>query len=297
MEFNDLLTHYTNDDISYANNVSLSSETVKKEAETSTHSKSQEQEKVGGIIYWAPLLHFYQPPTQYHWILKKVCDESYRPLVNLFHELPQAKATVNICAALTELLNQHGMTDVIDGLRELAEKGQVEFTGSAKYHPVLPLIPQDERLRQIMLNYETNRQFFGESYSPQGFFPPEMCYSQDIVKPILDTGHRWLIVSGIACPTAWPTDVIHEISSDSQKLAVFFRDDIISNEISFRKLDAAGFLDRIRQLRSDHENIYVITAMDAETFGHHIKNWEKLFLEEVYETIKPKEAIKLGVRQ
>jgi hypothetical protein len=32
---------------------------------------------------------------------------------------------------------------------------------------------------------------------------------------------------------------------------------------------------------------YVVTAMDAETFGHHIENWDRLFLAEVYESILP----------
>ncbi len=205
--------------------------------------------------------------------------------------------TVNICGALTELLYEHGMSDVIDGMRQLAQKGQVEFTGSAKYHPILPLIPQSERLRQIILNHQMNRQFFGESYLPQGFFPPEMGYSRDIIKPVIDTGHKWLILSGVACPTSWPTDTIHETAVDAQRLNVFFRDDVVSNDISFRKVSAAGFLDRLRQLLGTRKKIYVITAMDAETFGHHIKDWEKLFLEEVYQTVKPVTAIDRGVKR
>jgi 4-alpha-glucanotransferase len=249
------------------------------------------------MIYWAPLLHFYQPSTQVHWVLRKVCNESYRPLVKLFHELPNAKVTVNINASLTELFDEHGMSDVIDGLRDLAEMGRLEFTGSGKYHPVLPLMSQDEMMRQIELNYHTNRQLFGNSYSPQGFFPPEMCYSRDIVKPVLDAGHKWVILSGVACPVEWPNDVIHGISLGRQKLVVFFRDDIVSNKISFRSVDAAGFLDQLRQLRGEHKDIYVVTAMDAETFGHHIKNWEKLFLKEVYEAIEPIEAVSRGVKQ
>src|SRR4030042_338385 len=99
------------------------------------------------MIYWAPILHFYQPPTQFHRVLRRVCNESYRPLVSLFHQQINARVTVNINAVLTEMLDEHGMSDVIDGLRELSELGRLEFVGSAKYHPILPLIPQDERLR------------------------------------------------------------------------------------------------------------------------------------------------------
>jgi alpha-amylase/alpha-mannosidase (GH57 family) len=250
------------------------------------------------VIYWAPLLHFYQPPTQIYWVLKKVCDESYRPLVEMFRNLPYARVTVNISAALTELLDEHGMADVIEGLRDLAASGHLEFTDSAKYHPILPLIPSQEIKRQIVLNHQANHMYFGDAYSPQGFFSPEMCYSRDIVKPILDSGHRWLILSGIACPATWPTDAIYEISSNGNKMAVFFRDDILSNKISFRQLDAASFLDHLRQLRSSRQkDIYVITAMDAETFGHHIKSWEKIFLEEVYEALMPEEPVNHGVKQ
>ncbi|MEW6033301.1 MAG: hypothetical protein AB1603_00425 [Chloroflexota bacterium] len=242
------------------------------------------------MIYWAPLLHFYQPPTQLHWVLRKVCDESYRPLLKVLQQRSHAEVTVNINAVLTEMLAEHGMSDVIAGLRGLAETGRLEFTGSAKYHAILPLTSQQEMLRQIVHNHQANRRFFGEVYSPQGFFPPEMCYGRNILKPVMDTGHRWLILSGVACPTAWPTDVIYQVSSNGQGLAVFFRDDILSNRISFRQTDARGFIDQIRSLVHNNgrgRNSYVVTAMDAETFGHHIRNWEELFLSEVYQALNP----------
>lgn len=65
-----------------------------------------------------------------------------------------------------------------------------------------------------------------------------MCQPREIVKPIFETGHSWLIRGGLARPTAWPTGGIHEISADGQMLAMFFRDDILSNKIFFRQLDA-----------------------------------------------------------
>jgi len=249
------------------------------------------------MIYWAPLLHFYQPPTQLHWVLRKVCEESYRPLVALFRSFRNARVTVNMSAALTEMLAEHGMSDVVDGLRGLAGEGRLEFTGSAKYHPILPLIPREEIKRQVMLNSQANSSAFGSSYNPAGFFSPEMCYSSDIVEPIVDTGHNWILLSGLACPTDWPNNVIHHISSGEQQLKVFFRDDILSNKISFCQLNAPGFLNHLRQLRGSARDIYVITAMDAETFGHHIRSWENLFLGEVYDALEPAGLLIQGVRQ
>jgi alpha-amylase/alpha-mannosidase (GH57 family) len=240
------------------------------------------------VLYWAQLLHSYQPPTQLHGVLAKVYEESYLPLLEVFEKHPHAKVTVNINASLTELLAQHGYWRFIEGLRNLAERGQIEFTGSGKYHPILPLIPHREMERQISQNRKANRYFFGPSYRPQGFFPPEMCYSRDIVEPIASTGHRWIILSGVACPVQWPLDVIHEIASDDDRLAVFFRDDILSNKIAFQTLGPQGFLDHLEKSRRGREDTYIITAMDSETFGHHLRDWETLFLAEVYEELVPR---------
>lgn len=239
------------------------------------------------MIYWAPLLHFYQPPTQTPDILMKVSNESYRPILAVFNEFPYAKATFNINAVLTEMLGLYGYTDVIEGMQRLGQRGQVEFTGSGKYHPILPLIQRDEIKRQIRLNQNTNRQYLGDAYQPRGFFPPEMCYSNDIVKPIAESRHEWIIASGIACPVDWPMDVIHTIDYPDVEMAIIFRDDILSNKISFKDLDGKGFIEHLKQLRKTDGDVYVVTAMDAETFGHHIQHWDKLFLSQVYETLVP----------
>ncbi len=253
-------------------------------------------------VYWAPFLHFYQPPTQFHAVLRKICDESYRPLVRLFQEHRDARVTINLSGVLTEMLNDHGAADVVSGFRELAENQQLEFCESSKYHAILPLIPEKEIFRQIRLNHETNKRFFGESYRPQGFFLPEMCYSEKVNQPLTESGYRWILLGGVACSGPWPQSFVYRIRNTS--LLVFFRDDILSNKISFKGISSQGFLQHLKALaeytsreknadagKAEREtNIYVVTAMDGETFGHHIQNWEKLFLEEVYEGIRTSES-------
>jgi alpha-amylase/alpha-mannosidase (GH57 family) len=248
------------------------------------------------MIYWAQLLHFYQPPTQVPSMLKKICDESYRPLLQVFEEYPNARVTINFNGVLTDMLIDCGHKDVIDGLRSLAENGQLEFTGTGKYHPILPLIPKEEVKRQIDLNTQTNRRSFGKAYAPQGFFPPEMCYSQDLLQPIIKSGYRWIILSGIACPADWPMNVIYKAEQEGQNLVLFFRDDVLSNRISFQDLEAKEFIAHLEQCQGKCENTYVVTAMDAETYGHHIQGWERAFLAKVYEELgspaEPLEEIK-----
>lgn len=237
------------------------------------------------MIYWAPFLHFYQPPTQQHAVLKKIGNESYRPLFKMLSEHPNSKLTINICAVLTEALSEHGASDILADIKRLAAKGQIEFVDSAAYHAILPLIPKEEMARQVELNNRINSKFFEDTYKIRGFFPPEMCYSSEVGSFLSSIGYEWVILSGIACSQSWPLDEIYNASFPKSTLSVFYRDDIISNRISFRAVDSATFLQDLAGLARGRKDIYVITAMDAETFGHHIKNWEKIFLGQAFDLV------------
>ena len=95
-------------------------------------------------VYFAFLWHIYQPPVQSHEVIKQIVNESYRPLIQVLKNHPNARVSLNINGSLTEQLNEYGYDDVLAGLCELGSNGQMDFTGSAKYHPILPLLPEPE---------------------------------------------------------------------------------------------------------------------------------------------------------
>lgn len=231
------------------------------------------------------LLHFYQPPSQTPDVLARIVDESYRPVLRAFRVRSGLRASLNINAVTTEMLIDHGYSDVVQGIRELAESGQIELTGSGKYHPILPLIPPEEASRQIAINAESHARLFGDAYQPRGFFPPEMAFAPPIAPSIAASGHQWMLLSGIASTAAsWPLERVHRVEKE-RSLAVLFRDDILSNIISFRSTDVPDFIGKLRALTSSRAPRYVVIAMDGETYGHHIPGWEEEFLGRLYDAI------------
>jgi len=230
-------------------------------------------------MIWANFLHIYQPPTQKPFWVKKVADESYRKILTELKKAPQAKVTLNINAALSELLVKNGRSDVIDDINLLVKKSQVELTGSAKYHPLLPKIPEKETIRQIKLNDETNKKFFGNLYKPKGFFPPEMGYSNEVAKVVKKLGFEWIIVDELSFPKEKGNvdySKIYEVENCGIK--IYFRErrmsyKILSGQMGTGQLLIDSLSDRL------NKNEYLLTAMDGETFGHHRPGMEHLLFE------------------
>lgn len=239
-------------------------------------------------MYWANFLHIYQPPTQKKKWVVKIAEESYRKLTHGLLLHPTAKMTLNVNAVLLELLDQYDCDDVISDLRTLGERGQIEFTASAKYHPFLPLMPEREIRRQIALNTETCTRYLGDAYQPKGFFSPEMAYARRVADIVSSLGYQWMILDELAFQHTLghlsPTTVYVINGLDS--FFVFFRDRatslrILSADIHLGVLSgvlSSSMLVNVLGKRLSSAE-YLLTAMDGETFGHHRPGLEKLLFD------------------
>ena len=231
---------------------------------------------------WANFLHIYQPPTQFPHILRQITEQSYFELTSLLRSTPEAKLTLNLNGSLTDLLQSNGLGLLLEQLKELVAEGKIELTGSAKYHPILPKLPKEEVKRQIELNNETNRKYFGSLWHPQGFFAPEMAYSRDVAEVVTQAGFKWMILSEYAFPPAIDVkpDNSFIYSHKGLPLKVFFRQHQPTMDLAFGQIWTEG--DFIKGVQDNVKaNEYLLTAMDGETFGHHRPGLEKV-LAEIY---------------
>ena len=149
-------------------------------------------------MYWANLLHIYQPPGQKKEIIDQVVKESYNRILAILQSNPKIRISLNVCASLTEQLVEYGYQDFLDQIKELVKKKQIELVSSAAYHPILPLLPKIEVNRQIKLNEDINQKYFGEAWQPKGFFLPELAYDKKTALIIQDLGYKWIILDEIA---------------------------------------------------------------------------------------------------
>jgi len=209
-------------------------------------------------LTWVNFLHIYQPPNQFPEILDNVVKDSYIPLINLAKKYKRFYFTLNINASLTEQLAGRGYGKIISELKKLAERRQIEFTGSAAFHPILPLLPDNEVIHQIEKNDEINREHFGAAYRPKGFYSPEMAYSNRVARIVKKMGYKWLILDEMQADKA--IDFSKKYYIKGLALEVIFRERNLSKsyppETLLARLDRAS------------GEIVGISATDGEMYGH-----------------------------
>ena len=228
---------------------------------------------------WANFLHIYQPFDQQPDILEAIVAQSYRPILENLRKNKNVRLTLNINGALLELFDKYGYRDLIEIMKEVGLEGRLEFTGCAKYHAFLPFLNKEEIIRQIKMNDETNLFYLGDAYKPQGFFPPEMAFKEELVPIIEECGFKWIILDEIALNGKTENvDYTKLYKIKNSSLMVYFRERRLSNLIMSAVVRSPATLKEamVNDLKSSR---YLITAMDGETFGHHRPGLEKLLFD------------------
>ncbi|MBL7053820.1 hypothetical protein ISS06_01275 [Patescibacteria group bacterium] len=251
---------------------------------------------------WVNLLHIYQPFWQTREILDKVVEQSYKKILFVLENNSSTKVNINICAGLTEQLIVNGYDEIVDRLKKLAIKGQIEFVDSAKYHPILPLLPTKEIIRQIKLNNSFNKKYFGKTYNPTGFFLPELAYSKKTARIIKSLGYKWIILDEIAYNNSFGEVCFDQqyflrdfFDKQHQPFKIIFRNRGLSLLFFHKWLDSVEkFWQAVNQdIRSSE---FLVTAFDGESLGHHqailIDVWENILKDNRIKTIFFSEYLK-----
>jgi len=226
------------------------------------------------------LLHAHQPSIQYSDVLEFITNQSYLPLFQTLGESKKGQITLNVTGSLLRLWDQYGYKSIFPMVKDLIDTQKVEIAGTSAFHALLPKIPRNEAIRQIHIQEQLLKQYLNLS-KPQGLFLPEMYYSPEIDSVISELNYQWMIIDESAIPEAGIKEYgfhrglkthqhIYE-SSSTPGLFVFFRDRPLSLMVAFdHLLTIDKFVDRLQEHFQGNPG-YAIIAVDAETFGYHIK--------------------------
>ncbi len=182
-----------------------------------------------------------------------------------------------------DLQHSH-MANVLPMYSALAERGQVELTTTPYYHPIMPLLMKngwtyEDGIRidkqawpdDVRNHLTTGMDLFEEElgFRPVGMWPSEQSVSPAMVTPVAEVGIEWMVTDELNLAESVMTDGSHPdtndpavlatpwnvTADDGTKIAVIFRDRVISDRIAFEYgtmtptdavSDFLGYLDGVR---------------------------------------------------
>lgn len=212
--------------------------------------------------YWAMLLHFYQPPTQELKITKSVLETCYLPLLRMLSEKSGFGLTLNISGSLIVQLKKSGANEFFDLIKKLITEGKIEMVNSVMYHPLMPITPKDILERQIIKNSRMLKDLFGVE-SAAGFFPPELAVNAESLG-IVKSKYIFADENAPQPKSDKPASIVKYdgklLLINNRQIGEMFR--------SYpRKLSGETVVDLVHKISGENE--LMVTANDAELFGHH----------------------------
>lgn len=213
-------------------------------------------------------------------IFDKVARKSYRPMLNLLEKCmsshPDFKVSLSITGTWIEQAEKWA-PELIEQIRRLVDKGQVEIAGEAYYHSLAYFYNIDEFNAQVEMHADKIKSVFG--VTPRVFRNTELAYNDSLAAWADEHGYKGILAEGWDKVLGWRSPNYVYRPAGCKNLRLLLKNYRLSDDVAFRfsnrdwsewPLTAVKYQNWINMdaLRGNLINLF----MDFETFGEH--QWE-----------------------
>ncbi|UCG04293.1 MAG: DUF1926 domain-containing protein [Candidatus Heimdallarchaeota archaeon] len=134
-----------------------------------------------GTVYFPIVWHAHQPVGNFPWVIENAYQKAYLPLLQTISKYPEIKSSLHISGSLLLWL-QDNHPEYLEQIVTLHNQKQIEIIGGGFYEPILAVIPDRDKERQIQLMVD----WWEENYkiSPKGLWLAERVWVPNL-PPIL----------------------------------------------------------------------------------------------------------------
>lgn len=142
-------------------------------------------------IYLGLVLHNHQPVGNFPSVFEQVYHDSYLPMIEALERHSSVRLSLHYTGALLDWLREH-RPELIQRIRQLVSRGQIEIVTGGYYEPVLPAIPEADSLGQIAkLNLAIGDDF---GYQPRGLWLAERVWEPQLTQILASAAIDWTLV-------------------------------------------------------------------------------------------------------
>ena len=136
-------------------------------------------------------MHNHQPVGNFESVFELAFRECYGPLLRTLKDHPRFKFTVHFSGPLWEYMERRER-ECWDLVGQMTGRGQAELLSSGFYEPILPVIPEDDRLDQVGLMNRFLEKSFGRK--PRGLWLAERVWEPNLPRTLAKAGIEYTLL-------------------------------------------------------------------------------------------------------
>jgi len=130
-------------------------------------------------------VHNHQPVGNFLHVLENAYEKAYVPFIEVLKKYPFMKLSIHYSGILWDFFKEHH-PDFFTTLRWLVERGQLEMMTGGYYEPILPVIPDEDKIGQIKRLTQVIHKEMG--VTPKGMWLAERVWEPHLPKYLVEAG-------------------------------------------------------------------------------------------------------------
>lgn len=221
-------------------------------------------------------IHNHQPVGNFGWVIEEAFQKSYYPFLVLLEKFPGVRISLHFTGILYDWMKEYhpeGMALV----KRLVERKQVELLTGGHFEPILPVIPDRDKVGQIGMLSDFIKSEFG--VVPSGMWLAERVWEPSLPKHLHEASVHYTILDDIHFRYSGLEDSqlhgYYVTEDEGKSLALFPISKQLRYAIPFA--DPEKTVEYLRDLANDDCSNIGIYADDGEKFGVWPKTYEHCF--------------------
>jgi alpha-amylase len=224
------------------------------------------QSRPNNSIHLGLLLHHHQPVGNFPWVFQQVYEEAYLPMIEALERHSGIRLSLHYTGSLLDWLAE-AQPAFLQRINRLVQQNQVEIVGGGYYEPILPSIPDTDKLAQIRRLSAYLERTFG--VKPDGMWLAERVWEPALPGVLREADIAWTILDDIHFKNVGLDDAdlygYYATEDQSSVLKVYATSKALRYTIPFRPpQDTIKFL---RSLATSDGSRIVVMGDDGEKFG------------------------------
>lgn len=217
-------------------------------------------------IHLGFLIHNHQPVGNFPWVFQQVYTESYLPLLGALERHPGVRLSLHYTGSLLDWLEE-AHPEFLERLKALVRRKQVEIVSGGYYEPILPSIPDTDKLAQIRRLTERIQTDFGMQAT--GMWLAERVWEPGLPHILQEAGIEWTILDDVHFKNVGLEDKdlygYYTTEDNSGPLKVFATSQTLRYTVPFRPVGET--IEALRALANLDGKRMVAMGDDGEKFG------------------------------